>query len=142
MAQPIDHIKEQRSTDASEKSLGQLFSELSQETSTLVRQEVALAKAEMSQKAAEVGRDVGFLAAGGFVAYAGFLALIAAIIVGLGQAGVSWWLSALIVGIVVAAIGGALVWTGLQRLKRVSMAPTNTIETLKEDGEWAKQQRT
>ena len=142
MAQPIDHIKEQRSTDASEKSLGQLFSELSQETSTLVRQEVALAKAEMSQKAAEVGRDVGFLAAGGFVAYAGFLALIAAIIVGLGQAGVTWWLSALIVGIVVAAIGGALVWTGLQRLKRVSMAPTNTIETLKEDGEWAKQQTT
>ena len=54
-----------------DRSLGELFSELAQETSTLVRQEVQLAKTEMGQKASRVGKDVGFLAAGGAVAYAG-----------------------------------------------------------------------
>jgi hypothetical protein len=106
----------------------------------LVRQEVELAKTEMSQKASQVGKDVGFLAAGGMVAYAGFLALIAAVIIGLGQLGVTWWLSALLVGLVVAAIGAYLVFQGINDLKNANLAPQKTIETLKEDQQWAKQQ--
>jgi hypothetical protein len=94
----------------------------------------------MTQKAAEVGKDVGFLAAGGLVLYAGFLALLAAVIVGLGQAGLPWWVSALIVGIVVVAAGGALVWSGLNSLKHVSPVPQQTVATLREDQQWAKEQ--
>ncbi len=123
-----------------ERSLGELFSELAQETSTLVRQEVQLAKTEMSQKASRVGKDVGFLAAGGAVAYAGLLAVLAGIIVLLGQV-IPMWLSALLVGLVVAGVGYFLVRKGLDALKREDLAPRQTIETLKEDGQWAKDER-
>jgi tetrahydromethanopterin S-methyltransferase subunit G len=141
MARPIDDIsREERPVPREDRSLGDLFSELTRETTMLVRQEVELAKTEMSQKASQVGKDVGFLAAGGMVAYAGFLALIAAVIIGLGQLGVTWWLSALLVGLVVAAIGAYLVFQGINDLKNANLAPQKTIETLKEDQQWAKQQ--
>lgn len=123
-----------------DRSLGELFSTLSQETTTLVKQEVALAKTEMTQKAAAVGKDIGFLIAGGAVAYAGFLALIATIIVGLIQVGMTPWLAALVVGLVVVGVGGFLVWKGMNNLKHDSMAPQETVATLKEDAAWAKEQ--
>jgi len=122
-----------------DRSLGELFSELSRQTSTLIRQEVALAKAEMKQKGTEVGKDVGMMAAGGALAYAGLLALIATIIIVLAEF-MAWWLSALIVSLVVLAIGGLLVQRGMNALKQTNMAPEQTIETLKEDKEWAKKQ--
>ncbi len=122
-----------------DRSIGELFSELSQETATLVRQEVQLAKTEMSQKASRVGKDVGFLAAGGAVAYAGLLAIIAGVIFLLALV-IPLWLSALLVGIAVAAAGYFLVRKGLDALKQEDLAPRETIETLKEDKEWAKDQ--
>ena len=122
-----------------DRSLGELFSELSQETTTLIRQEKNLAKTEMSQKASRVGKDVGFMAAGGAVAYAGLLAIIAGVIALLGLV-IPLWLSALLVGLVVAAIGYFLVKRGLDALKQEDLAPRETIETLKEDKEWAKDQ--
>ena len=121
------------------RSLGELFSELAQETSTLVRQEVDLAKTEMSQKASRVGKDVGFLAAGGAVAYAGLLAILAAVIVVL-DTFLPLWLATLLVGLVVVAVGYFLVKKGLDALKREDVAPRQTIETLKEDGQWIKDQ--
>jgi len=126
-------------TPKEERSLGELFSELSRQTSTLVRHEVSLARVEMAQKATEVGKDLGFLAVGGAVAYAGFLAIVAAIIIAL-AAFIPWWLSALLVGLVIAGIGYVLVQRGLSALKKQDMAPKQTIETVKEDTEWAKQQ--
>jgi uncharacterized membrane protein YqjE len=123
-----------------ERSLGELFSDLARETSTLVRQEVQLAKTEMTQKATAVGKDIGFLAVGGLIAYAGLLALIATVIIVLGTAGLPWWLAALIVTVIVLAIGGILVQRGLNALKHQSMAPEQTIQTLKEDRQWAKEQ--
>ena len=122
-----------------ERSLGELFSELARDTSTLVSQEITLAKTEMSQKASRVGKDVGFLAAGGAVAYAGLLAILAGVIVLLGQV-IPMWLSALLVGLVVAGVGYFLVRKGLDALKREDLAPRQTIETLKEDQQWAKDQ--
>lgn len=124
---------------SSDRSLGELFSELTKETTDLVRKEVALAKTELSHKAAHVGKDVGFLAGGALVAYAGFLTLIAAVVLGLGNA-IPLWLSALIVGAVVIAVGGALVYMGMNQLKRLDLAPKQTLETIKEDAQWAKQQ--
>jgi Putative Actinobacterial Holin-X, holin superfamily III len=122
-----------------ERSLGELFSELSQEVSTLFRQEAQLAKVEMSQKASQAGRSVGLVAAGGAVAYAGFLALLAALILGLAQI-MAGWLAALIVGLVVAGIGYAVVQKGLSELKNMNLAPEKTLKTLREDGQWLKQQ--
>ena len=123
-----------------ERSLGELFTELSRETSTLVRQEVSLAKAEMSQKVSEVGKDVIFLIAGGAVAYLGMFALIIGLILLLALADVPPWASALLVGILVTLLGAFLVQKGLARLKKADLTPHETLETLKEDKEWAKEQ--
>jgi putative superfamily III holin-X len=126
-------------TRKEDRSLGDLFAELSRQTGTLVRNEVELAKTEMTEKASKIGKDIGFLAIGGAVAYAGLLAIIAAIIILLGGL-LPMWLSALIVGVVVAAVGYALIQKGRDALKRDNLAPKQAIETLKEDAEWAKQQ--
>jgi drug/metabolite transporter (DMT)-like permease len=121
----------ERRTAPADRSLGELFAELTQETTTLVRQEVQLATTEMSRKAAEVGKDVGYLVAGAAVAYAGLLALVAAIIIIVAHA-LPWWASALLVGLVVTGIGAYLVYMGLQNLKQTDLAPRQTIEALKE----------
>jgi hypothetical protein len=136
MATPVNEVREERSRDRDNRSLGDLFAELSRETTTLVRQEVMLAKTEMTQKATQAGKDVGFLAAGGAVAYAGFLALLAAAILLIGNA-IPLWVSALLVGIVVVGVGALLVRSGLDNLKREDLAPRQTLETLKEDAQWA-----
>jgi len=122
-----------------EPSLGDLFADLSREMTALVREEVHLATTEISQKTSQVGKDVAFLAAGGAVAYAGFLAVIGAIIILL-AAILPWWLSALLVGLVVAGAGYMLVKTGLDDIKNRDLTPRQTIRTLKEDVAWAKHQ--
>jgi hypothetical protein len=116
-----------------ERSLGELLGDLSTEITTLVRQEMTLAKTEISQKAARVGKDVGFLAAGGLVAYAGLLTLIAALVIILAEVGMPWWASALLVGLAVAGLGGFFVMKGLNNLKQEDLVPRQTIESLKED---------
>ncbi|MDB5081144.1 MAG: hypothetical protein JWP00_3068 [Chloroflexi bacterium] len=123
-----------------ERSLGDLFADLSREIITLVRQEITLARTELGQTASKVGRDIGFLAVGGLVIYAGFLAILAALVIILGTIGLPWWLSALIVGLIVAGVGYFLVRRGLDNLKKENFAPQKTIESLKEDVEWAKEQ--
>ena len=122
-----------------DRSLGELVAELAQETTTLVRHEVNLAKVEMTEKASRAGKHVGFLAAGGAVAYAGLLAIIAGVIFLL-NAVMPLWVAALLVGLVVAVVGYFLVRRGLDALKREDFAPRQTMETLKEDQQWAKDQ--
>ena len=125
-----------------ERSLGDLFSELSRETTTLVRQEVQLAKAELTQSATAAARGLGMLGAGGAVAYAGLLFVLLAIVFGLIEAGWDAWLAALVVGLVVVALGAILVWRAREALKPANLAPQKTVETLKEDAAWAKEQVT
>lgn len=121
-----------------DRSLGDLFADLSRQTSQLIHQEVTLAKTEMTEKATHAGKNVGFMAAGGMIVYAGFLALLTTIIILIARV-LPWWLSALIVGVVVLAIGAILVNMGLQALKHGNPAPHETIETLKEDKRWMKE---
>jgi uncharacterized membrane protein YqjE len=121
------------------RSLGELFAELASETTNLVRQEIQLAKTELTQKATSAGKDVGMIGAGGALAYAGLLALMAALIIGLGQV-IPMWASALIVGLVVVGIGYMLIQRGLTALKNIDPTPRQTLETLQEDKEWAKEQ--
>lgn len=122
-----------------ERSLGELFSELAGETGMLVRQEVALAQAELTQKAVDVGKNVGFLVAGGAVAYAALLAIIAAVIVGLANF-IPLWLSALIVGILIGIAAYVLISSALKALKNTELTPVQSVESLEEDAQWLKNQ--
>jgi len=123
-----------------DRSLGELFGDLARDMGVLVRQEVGLATTELTHRATRAGRELAVVAVGGLVAYAGLLAVLAAIIIGLAAAGLPWWLAALVVGVVVAVIGGALVQRGLAALKHADLAPRQTVQTLKEDAQWAKDQ--
>lgn len=125
-----------------ERPLGELFSDLSSQVSRLVRDEVRLARAELSEKASNAGRGAVFMGAGAALAYAGLLALLAALIIGLGQLGVPWWLSALIVGAVVLGAGYLLLQRGMAAMKPAQLTPSRTIRSLSEDGQWAKHQVT
>jgi hypothetical protein len=122
-----------------ERSLGDLFSDLASETGTLVRQEVALAQAELTQKATSVGKNVGYLVVGGAVAYAAALALIAAVIIGLSYF-IPAWASALIVSVIVGVVAYLMISSALAALKKTDLAPRETVETLKEDAQWLKNQ--
>jgi len=122
-----------------EPSIGELFASLARDTSNLVRQEVELAKTEMTQKATKAGRDIGYIAAGAGVAYVGLIVLAFALVYVL-DIFLPLWAAALIVGLVIAGIGYMLVQRGLTELRRVDLTPQQTIETLKEDTEWVKDQ--
>ena len=123
-----------------ERSLGELLSELSRETGQLVRKEVELATTEMTAKARRAGAAVAVAAAGGALVHAGLLVLLAAIVIGLAQVGLSPWLSALIVAVLTMIVGYLLVNRGLAQLRRTNVAPTQAIETLKETATWTTRQ--
>ncbi|HXG85285.1 MAG TPA: phage holin family protein [Pyrinomonadaceae bacterium] len=123
-----------------EKSLGDLFSELATETSNLVKQEVALAQVELTQKAVKVGKNVGYLVVGGAVAYAALLSFVAALIIGLGRLLENYWLSAFIVGVVILIAAAVMIMSALSALKNTGLTPTQTVETIKEDAQWLKDQ--
>ena len=129
-----------------ERSLGQLLKELTRELSTLFRQEVDLAKTEMHEKASRVGANLGSLAVGGAVAFLGAVALLLAVIYGLGSLlnnflspETASWLAPLIVGGILAAVGTSLVKKALATLKRESLTPQRTTQSLQENKEWLKQ---
>jgi len=125
---------------ATDRSLPDLLSDLTTQMSTLVRQEVELARTEMTSKATRAGRGAAMIGAGGAVAYAGFLVLAAAVVALLVEIGLDLWLAALVVGIVLAAIGGLLAYQGQNTIKRTSLAPERTVQTLKDDAEWVRGQ--
>jgi len=119
-----------------ERSLGELFAELSRETGVLVRKEVELATTEMTAKARTAAGHGAYVAAGGALVHAGLLVLLAALVIGLAQLGVQPWLAALIIAALTMAVGYVLVNSGLKNLRRTSITPTQTIETLKETTTW------
>jgi hypothetical protein len=126
--------------DLHDRSMGDLLGQLSQQASMLVRQEVDLAKAELRQKGKRAGFGVGLIGGGGLLALGAFGALTATLIGALATF-LDAWLAALIVTVVYAAGAAALALTGRERVHAVgSPAPTQTIQTLKEDVQWAQSQ--
>lgn len=139
----------QNTINKDDRSLGDLFSELMKETSTLVRQEVALAQSELTRKAVTIGTQIGYLVVGGVVALLGVLALLAGVIIAVGQLihrllGVTEmtgaWISALVIGLIIAGIAAYLVTSALKTLRETSLAPRQTVDSLKEDAQWLKDQ--
>ena len=133
----MQRMNENRSIE--NRPLGDLFGDLATDMGNLVRQEVTLAKVEITQKAKYVGRNVGYLVIGGAVAYAALLAIIAALIMLLAKV-VPDWGAALIVGAVVGGIGWLLIGKAMTALQQADLTPRETVETLKEDATWMKEQ--
>lgn len=123
-----------------EASLGDLFADLAEKTGTLIRQEAALVQTEMTAKAVAASRNIGFLAVGAFVAYTAVLVLVAALVAGLYALNVPVWASALIVGVAFAIAAYVLINSALNALKRTQWAPKESIESIKEDAKWLKNQ--
>ncbi len=129
------------SDDLREEPIGELLKRLSTETTTLVKMELDLAKAEMTQKGKEAGLGAGFLSGG---AVAGLMALgsLTAFLILLLDGVLANWLAALVVTLLWAAVAGVLALQGKKKLQDATPpAPEQTIETVKEDVQWAKTQK-
>lgn len=123
--------------DPREKSIGELVKELSAETSTLIKQEMALARAELTEQGKRAGAGAGMLGGAGVAGLLTLGALTATLIALLDKA-MDTWLAALIVTIVWAAIAGVLALQGKNKIKEATPPAPQTVETVKEDVRWAK----
>ena len=124
--------------DLRHESTADLLKRLSSETTTLVKQELELAKAEMTEKGKEAGKGVGMFGAAGIVGLLALGALTACFIAALDTA-MPTWLAALIVAVVYGAIAGVLALTGKGRLNNATpLAPEQAQDNMKEDVRWVK----
>lgn len=121
-----------------DRSLGELFSDLSQQTAELIRQETRLAKAELSEKLANVGKHAMLIGAGVAFGLAAVVALAAAIALLLIEVGILPWLAATLSALVMGVAAFALAQSGISALKQQSIAPVETMHSLKETTQWLK----
>ncbi|MFD1146655.1 phage holin family protein [Saccharothrix hoggarensis] len=130
-------VPESRSPHDDGATLGQLIGELTEDLSRLMRQELELAKAEIRQEASKAGKAAGMLSAAAFAGYMTVILLSLALVFALGSfMGLGW--AALVVAVLWGIAGAVLFSTGRSRMRKVSPKPERTIETLKEDAEWAR----
>jgi MFS family permease len=125
-----DHLRE--------RPIGELLKQLSEETTTLVKQELDLAKAEVAQKGAQAGKGVGMFGGAGVM---GFLALgaLTAFFIMLLDGAVPNWAAALIVAVVYGVIAGVLALQGRNKVKEATPPlPEQAVDSVKEDVQWAK----
>jgi hypothetical protein len=123
-----------------ERPIGDLVKQLASQTSELVRQELDLAKAEMSQKASIAGKGAGLLGGAAAVGLLAAGSLTACLILALSEV-IPDWLAALIVALVMGAVAAVLALQGRNRMRAAAPpVPQQTVETVKEDVEWAKTQ--
>jgi hypothetical protein len=123
--------------DTHNRSIGELLSDLTTQTRELISGEFALAKAEINQKVSRIARSGVWFVAAGVLAFAGLITLLASAVLGLMAAfAIQPWLSALIVALVVFGAAYVALQSGRSLLSQDSLAPTQTIESLKENAEW------
>jgi uncharacterized membrane protein YqjE len=126
--------------DLRQRPTGELLKELSDQTTTLVKQEIDLAKAELGEKGKKVGAGAGMFGGAGLFGVFALAAATTAAIVALDSV-VELWLAALIVAAVYALIGGILALSGKKQVQEAApMAPEQAMESVKEDVSWAKTQ--
>jgi drug/metabolite transporter (DMT)-like permease len=123
-----------------ERSFKELFGDLTNSVSTLFRKEIELARAEASEKIGQAGFAAGSIAGGGILALAALIILLQALVIALTELGLAPALSALIVGGVVAIIAFALIYKGMNDLKASNLAPTRTVDSLRQDAHMVKEQ--
>jgi uncharacterized membrane protein YqjE len=121
-----------------DRSTGELLKELSDQTTTLVKQEIELAKAELGEKGKKAGIGAGMFGGAGLMGVFALAALTTCIIVALDSA-MELWLAALIVAVVYAAIAGVLALQGRNKVQEAAPpVPEQATESVKEDVQWAK----
>ena len=123
--------------DLRERSVPEILKQLSQETSTLVKMELDLAKAEMTQKGKQAGLGAGLISGGALLGLGAFGAFTAFLILLLGTF-MENWIAALIVTVVYGAIAAVLAMRGKNKIQEATPPAPQTVDTLKEDVEWAK----
>ena len=121
-----------------DRSLGELFSDLSQQTAELIRQEMRLAKAELSDKLSDVGKHVAMIAAAAVFGVAALLTVTAGIVLLMVELGVEPWLAAAITAALMGLTAFLLAQSGIAALRKKSIAPVETMHSLKETTQWLK----
>lgn len=122
---------------AGNRSLGELFSDLTRESFSLLRHEVELAKSEVAQKIQKASKATISLMVGAAVVFAGFLSVLAAAVIGLMRF-MPPGVAALLVGLAAMGVGGIVVLVSRKRLQKEELVPHNTVEVLKGEKEWIK----
>jgi hypothetical protein len=120
-----------------ERSLGDIVQDVMRDVGEVVRGEVRLAKAEMGEKVSQAGKSGVMFGGAALCGVMGFGALVFAAIVGLTMF-VSTGVSATIVGVLLLCVAGAMFLAGRAKLKDITPTPERTVQTLKDDVEWAK----
>lgn len=121
-------------------SIRPLLNQLAEDSGALVRQEIALAKAEIRETVQATASGATRIAIGGAIAAVAGLVLTAFLVLLLGALLENYWLAALIVGLALALVGGILAMAGVRRLRALTVAPEQTIETLRQDAQWARRE--
>jgi hypothetical protein len=132
-AYPTDDHRE----EVEQTSVGELIGNISNDLSTLFRQEVELAKAEVKQEASKAGKAAGMLGAAGYAGHLTVLLLSFALVAALANV-MDWGWAALIVGAIWGIVAAVLFVNGRKKMKTVDPVPRRTTETLKEDAQWLK----
>ena len=127
-------------TPHDERTLKELFLDLSRDTRMLFQQELQLARTELTEKVSKLQRSAALILGGGLLAYSGGLAIVAAVILGLVALGLPAWGGALLGGALLGGVGYMLVRSGLAALTTRELAPRQMMESLKEDAQWLKAQ--
>lgn len=138
---PLDtgaHVSPPRTED--DRSLGEIFSDVANDLSTLIKQEMELAKTEMKDEFKKAGKGAGLLGGAGFGGYMVLLFLSLTAVFALDE-GMPLWLAALIVTVVWAIIAAVLAVVGRKELRRSNPQLPKTQQTLKEDAAWARAQK-
>ncbi|MDP9347840.1 MAG: phage holin family protein [Gemmatimonadota bacterium] len=123
-----------------EPPLGELFGQLTSDAGRLIRQEVALAKAELRETGATLARDGAKLGVAAALGLLGAMAATAFLIIALGDLLDNYWLSALLVTVLLLAVAAYLAKSAMNDVKRRGLTPEQTVETLREDVQWAKRE--
>ncbi len=121
-----------------DRSLGELFSDLSEQTAALIKQEMRLAKVELSDKLSDVGKHAMMIGAAVAFGLAAVITVAAAITLLLIEIGVEPWLSAAITAAALGLTAYLLAQSGISALRKKSIAPVETIHSLKETTQWLK----
>ena len=131
------HPTAPRSAESGDPSIGDLLSEISSDVSQLVRNEIELAKAEIKQESTKAGKAIGMLGGAGYASHLVVLLGSLTVIFALANVmDIAW--AALIVTVVWAVVAAVLYTTGRKRLRTVNLKPEQTVESLKEDAQWAR----
>ena len=133
-------VDQRSNEDLRDRPVGDLLKQLSEDTATLVRKEVELARAEVTQKGKQAGIGAGMFGGAGVAALLA-LGSLTACLIALLATGMKVWIAALIVTVLWAAIAGVLALLGKGRVQEATPPVEQTVETLKEDVQWAKTQR-